>query len=78
MSLSISWQRRATKNGPCAIVVQGACRCLAPAFGSERRKSIQTAFEEWNATGRWRDSQRSLVCGEAVRRTGRYKRSGTP
>ena len=31
---------------------------------------MQTAFEEWNATGRWRDSQRSLVCGEAVERAG--------
>ena len=71
-------QRKTATNGTSAVVVQGACRCLAPAFGSERRKSIQAGFEGGNATRSWRDSQRSLVRGEAVRRTGRHKQSGTP
>jgi hypothetical protein len=32
-------------NGACAVVEQGASQCLAPAFGSERGKSIQAGFE---------------------------------
>jgi hypothetical protein len=71
-------ERKTATNGTCAVVEQRASRCLAPAFGGERGKSIQACFEGGNATRSWRDSQRSLVRGEAVRPAGRHKQSRTP
>ena len=71
-------ERKTTTNDTSTVVEQGASRCLAPAFGSERGKSIQAGFEGGNATRSWRDSERSLVRSEAVRPAGRYKQSGTP
>jgi site-specific recombinase XerC len=71
-------ERKTATNGTCAVVEQRASRCLAPAFGSERGKSIQACFEGGNATRSWRNSQRSLVRGEAVRPPGRHKQSGPP
>jgi integrase/recombinase XerD len=53
-----------------------ASRCMAPAFGSERRKSIQACFDGGNAARSWRDSQRSLVRGETVRPASRHKQFG--
>src|SRR5215469_9016504 len=61
------WERKTATNGTCTFVEQGASQCLASAFGSERGKSIQAGFERRKATRSWRDSQRSLVCGQAVR-----------
>ena len=65
-------------NGTRTVVEQGASRCLAPAFGSERGKSIQTGFEGGNTTGSWCDSQCSLVCGEAMCLSSWHSQSGTP
>jgi hypothetical protein len=57
---------------------KGACRCVAPAFGSDRREGIQAGIEGRNPKRSRRDGQRSQVRGETVRRTGRHKQSGTP
>src|SRR5271156_5510048 len=38
-------ERKTATNGTCAVVEQRASRCLAPAFGSDRGKSIQACFE---------------------------------
>jgi hypothetical protein len=70
-------QGRTDSNGACAELVQGTCRCLAPPFGRERWESVQTGFEEWSATRCWGDSQRSLVCGQTLRQSGRHRQSGT-
>src|SRR6267378_4594011 len=72
------WERKTATNGTCAVVEQRASRCLAPAFGGERGKSIQACFEGGHATRSWRNSQRSLVRDEAVRPPGRHKQSGPP
>jgi hypothetical protein len=69
---------RSATNGTCAVLVQGACRCVAPAFGSDRREGIQAGIEGRNPKRSRRDGQRSQVRGETVRRTGRHKQSGTP
>ena len=71
-------ERKTATNGTCAVVEQRASRCMAPAFGSERGKSIQACFEGGNATRSGRDSQRSLVRGETVRPASRHKQSGPP
>jgi site-specific recombinase XerC len=66
------------RNRTCAVLVQGTCRCMAPAFGSERRKSIQAIVEGRSSGRNWRDGQRRLVHSEAMRRSGRHKQSGSP
>jgi hypothetical protein len=58
------------------VVEQGASRCLAPAFGSERGKSIQACLERGNATRSWCDGQCGLVCGEAMCLSSWHSQSG--
>jgi hypothetical protein len=53
------------------------CRFLAPRFWREWGKSVQAGFEEWSAARWWRDSQRSLVCGQTVCQAGQHRESGT-
>jgi hypothetical protein len=50
MTFEIYRNDKVFADGTYAVVVQGACRYLAPAFGSERRKSIQSVFVELTGT----------------------------
>jgi hypothetical protein len=70
-------QGRTDTNRACADLVQGACRCLASPFRREGGESVQAGLEEWSATRWWSDSERSLVCGQTLRRAGRHRQTGT-
>jgi len=61
-----------------ALLVQAIAGCMALAFGDWRGTSIQKSFESGKATRGWRDRERGLVCGQAMRPTGRNTQSGAP
>jgi hypothetical protein len=70
-------KKKTATNNTRTVVEQGASRCLAPAFRSERGKSIQTGVEGGNATRSWCDSQCGLVCGEAMCLSSWHSQFGT-
>ena len=76
--VDIDRQGKTASNGASAVMVQAASGCMARTCGRERRESIQKSFESGKATRSWRDSQRSLVCGQSVCPAGRHSQSGAP
>ena len=69
-------QGKAAANGAGAAMVQATHGCMAPTFGRERRASFQKSIESGEVTRSWRDSERSLVCREAMCPTSRHIQSG--
>src|SRR5215467_6381164 len=71
------WERKTFTNGTGTVMEQGASKCLAQAFRSERGKSIQAGLEGWKATRGWRDGQCCLVYGKAMCQSGWHSQFGT-
>src|SRR5216683_4173514 len=64
------------------VSVPSWCKALVDAWllhsGVSEGKVFRRVLKGGTLQPGWRDSQRGLVCGEAVRRTCRHKQSGTP
>lgn len=71
-------QRKKVANSSGLVMVQAASGRMAPAFGRERRESIQKSFEGGKATRIWHYSERTLVCGQAVCPACRHRESCAP